>query len=233
MQPSWIHIPKAEWAAGRNSWTSSVANPSPFLGGTLRSFFQEKKCAQKLHVIGWAGCQLESTLQLCKWPFINFMAGRGVVPPSIRVPKNKQMPLQTIYYLVDARRVSFLSTWGLSSLQVVKDFFFLPVKKVLPNASLCAWCTVRPDNIEMLEFGAEKCLLQGHERRMGALGPQTPNSLKDFSKAFLKARKGRGMVGWGKLLGVGILCSWSCPYQSSLNVPVNLCWGKCYLFSVL
>ena len=41
------------------------------------------------------------------------------------------------------------------------------------------------------------------------------------------------MVDSGKLLDVGILCSCSCPCQSSLDVPVNLRGGKCYLFSVL
>ena len=54
--------------------------------------------------------------------------------------------------------------------------------EVLPNASLCA------KQPEMLEFGAEKGLLQGRARRMGGPCPQALNSPEGFSKAFLKAR---------------------------------------------
>ena len=57
---------------------------------------------------------------------------------------------------------------------------------------------------------------------------KTLNSLKGFSKAFLKARWGRGVVGCCKPLGVGILCSRSCPHRSGHNVPVNLQQDKCY-----
>lgn len=38
---------------------------------------------------------------------------------------------------------------------------------------------------EMLEFEAEKGLLQGQARRMGGLCPQIPNSLKDFQQNIL------------------------------------------------
>ena len=36
------------------------------------------------------------------------------------------------------------------------------------------------------------------------------------------------MVGWCKLLGIGILCSCSCLHRSGHNVPVNLQRDKCY-----
>ena len=51
----------------------------------------------------------------------------------------------------------------------------------------------------MLEFGAEKGLLQGHARRQVAHAPETPNSPEGFSKAFLKAR----LVGMGGGGGMG------------------------------
>ena len=61
--------------------------------------------------------------------------------------------------------------------------------------------------------------------------PQTLDSLKSFSKAFLKARWGRGVVGCCKLLGVGILCPCRCLGRSSHNVLVNLQQDKCFLCS--
>ena len=50
--------------------------------------------------------------------------------------------------------------------------------------------------IETSEFGAERGLLQGQARRMGGLCSKNPNSLKSFSKAFLKRRWGRGIPGF-------------------------------------
>ena len=50
--------------------------------------------------------------------------------------------------------------------------------------------------IETSEFGAERGLLQGQSRRMGGLCSKIPNSLKSFSKAFLKRRWGRGIPGF-------------------------------------
>lgn len=47
---------------------------------------------------------------------------------------------------------------------------------VLPNASLFVWSTVRPNNIETLDFGAGKGLLQDHARRRSC--PQSPRLLK-------------------------------------------------------
>lgn len=46
------------------------------------------------------------------------------------------------------------------------------------------------------EFGAEKSMLPGHERRKRQFMPlQNPNSWMGFSKAFLKASWGRGFAG--------------------------------------
>ena len=60
--------------------------------------------------------------------------------------------------------------------------------------------TVRPNDTETMEFGAEEDLLQPHARRQVAGAPQTPNSSKCFSKALLKARGGKGEVGCCKFL---------------------------------
>ena len=56
---------------------------------------------------------------------------------------------------------------------------------VLSNASLCAQCTVRPNNTKTSEFGAEKGLLQGHARRRVAHALKTLNSPQAFRKALL------------------------------------------------
>ena len=54
------------------------------------------------------------------------------------------------------------------------------------------------------------------------------NSPKGFGKIFLKASWGRGVAGCCRLLGVGILCSCSCPRRPGRKVPVNLQQDKCY-----
>ena len=66
--------------------------------------------------------------------------------------------------------------------------------------------------------------IKNHARRQVALAPKPANSLKGFSKVFLKARRRRGQVGCCTLLGVGILCAPS----SSHDVPINLQQNKCY-----
>ena len=76
--------------------------------------------------------------------------------------------------------------------------------------------------IKTLEFGAEKGLFQDHARRWVSHVPKTMKSSKGFSNTFLKARWGRGLVSFCKLLGVGILCSCSCPCMSGHDVPVNV-----------
>ena len=75
---------------------------------------------------------------------------------------------------------------------------------------------------KMSEFGAEKI----HCRAMGgkwiAHTSKTPNSLKGFSKALLKAGSGRGVASYCKLPCAGILCSYSCLGRSGYNAAVNL-----------
>ena len=68
--------------------------------------------------------------------------------------------------------------------------------------------------------------LQGDARR--GVTQNTPNSLKGFSKAFLKARQGRHLVGCCKLLDVRILCSCNSPCRSDHYIPVNLQQDECY-----
>ena len=75
---------------------------------------------------------------------------------------------------------------------------------------------------KMSEFGAEKDSLQGHGRKWIAHTSKTPNSLKGFSKALLKAGSGRGVASYCKLPCAGILCSYSCLGRSGYNAAVNL-----------
>ena len=57
--------------------------------------------------------------------------------------------------------------------------------------------------IEMLEYEAERGLLQGHARRWVAQEPQNFSFLKAFSKAFIKATL------------MGLQCMWSALEQFS------------------
>ena len=85
--------------------------------------------------------------------------------------------------------------------------------RTLLKASLYAQYTVRPNqNVE------------------GPVPSKIP-SLKDFSKAFSKAKLRRGVVGCCKLLGIGILCSCSCPCRSGHDVPINLNNSNVILYS--
>ena len=56
------------------------------------------------------------------------------------------------------------------------------------------------------------------------LSQNTPNSLKGFSKAFLKARWGRSKVDFCRLLGTGVLC----PHKSDQDISINLQQSKCH-----
>ena len=87
--------------------------------------------------------------------------------------------------------------------------------------------TVRPNDTKMLESGAKKGLLQGYAGRPVTHASKSCTPWRASSKALLKARWGRDVVSCCKLLGVGILCSCSCPHGSGQNVPVNL-QDKCY-----
>ena len=103
------------------------------------------------------------------------------------------------------------------------------VEKVLPNARFMCLMHSEAKHIETLEFGAEKGLSQGHAKRWVACASKAPNSCKGFSKAFLKAKRGEeDMISCCKLLGVGILCSFSCPHRSGHHVPINLQQNECY-----
>ena len=60
------------------------------------------------------------------------------------------------------------------------------------------------------------------------LPPPHPQKKTGFSKAFLKARWGKSVVGCCKLLGLGILCSCICPHGSDQDVSVHLQQDKYY-----
>lgn len=51
--------------------------------------------------------------------------------------------------------------------------------------------------------------------------------LPESESDFFYTKRGVGMVGCCKILGIRILCSSSCPHRSSHNVPVNLHQDKC------
>ena len=109
--------------------------------------------------------------------------------------------------------------------KTVSKSWLSPYERIqLLNWGSCALRTVRPNNTDMSGVWAEKGLLQGHTRRQEAHARQTLNSLKDFRKAFLKARWQRGAVGCRKLLDAAIFH----PRRLGQDVPVNLQQNKCH-----
>ena len=118
----------------------------------------------------------------------------------------------------------------------------------LPNASLCAQRTVRPNNTKTAEYGAEKGLLQGHARRRGGGGvahaPKNPKLPKGFQQSIFKGqvREGRGRL-WQNswclnplflqlFMQVRSQCSCKPPTRQMLFPVLQLCISlgmeKCY-----
>ena len=65
-----------------------------------------------------------------------------------------------------------------------------------PNASSCAQCTVRPNNVEKSEFGAEKVLSQGHAVKLMAHAPKSPKPSEGFRQSIFKGQVGGGVTGY-------------------------------------
>ena len=86
------------------------------------------------------------------------------------------------------------------------------------------WSQTRP-KCQSLEWRKVYCRAVQGDRWL--MPPKIPNSPKAFSKAFLKARWGRCVVGGCKLLDTRIFC----PHRSDHNVPLNLHWKRCYSVS--
>ena len=152
------------------------------------------------------GCSIHEILQarILKWVAISF--SRGSSRPRDRTQVSR----------IAGRRFSLWATREYSPKY--------QRHKTIITYSHKFTCTMHTEakQIKTLEFGAEKSLLQDHARRWVSHAPKTLKSSKGFSKTFLKARWGRGLFSFCKLLGVGILCSCSYPCMSGHNVPVNL-----------
>ena len=98
---------------------------------------------------------------------------------------------------------------------------------LLPNTSLCAQHTVRPNKQKCWSSEQRRVYCRAMQGERVARAPKIPNSPKGFSKVFLNSRWRMGIVGCCELLGVNILCPCSCPCRSGHIVPVNL-QDKCY-----
>ena len=81
------------------------------------------------------------------------------------------------------------------------------------NASSCVQCTVKP-NRSVGVWSGGRFIAEPYKEDRWLMTPQILNSPKCFSKTFLKARWGEGVVGCCKCLGIRILCSYSCPWRS-------------------
>ena len=57
---------------------------------------------------------------------------------------------------------------------------------VLSNTSSCAQMLSKAKQTKMMEFGAEKGLLQGQARRIGGLCPKNPKLPKGFQQSIFK-----------------------------------------------
>ena len=89
-------------------------------------------------------------------------------------------------------------------------------------------CPMHPEAKQYWNVWSRERFIAGPCKEMGGSCPKNPNSPKGFNKASLKVRWERGLVSCCRLLGVGILCSGSCPRRSGHDVPVNLQQDKCY-----
>jgi len=115
---------------------------------------------------------------------------------------------------------------------------------VVLNASSYVQCTVKP-NRNVGVWSRERFIAEPYKEYRWLMIPQILNSPKCFSKTFLRARWGEGVVGCCKYLGVRILCSlfYSCPCRSAtmflqtssktnvLPLFISIWMEKCYRYN--
>lgn len=111
----------------------------------------------------------------------------------------------------------------------------LIIEVLLPNAkSMCqtlSWDQTVPQTLSLEQRSVYFRAMQ--DRWLIPTLPQPPNSPKVFSKALFKMQAEGGVrLGYCRLLGEGIFCSYSCPGRLGQDVPVNFQQNK-MLFSVL
>ena len=124
--------------------------------------------------------------------------------------------------------------------KVASIFFCVFHQKCYQMPIFCAQCTLRPNNTEMLKFGAGKISLKSHTRRSVAYTcplppptstPSLPQKSPQFLKGFQQSTfKGKVTKGHGQLLQtsyLGFLCSCICPCRSGHDIPINLQQDKC------
>ena len=91
-----------------------------------------------------------------------------------------------LWQLLGIQARGCLAGIGLPQVQTPRADF---LSELLLNASSCAQGTVRPNSPEMLEFGAEKCLVQGHARRVAqwvAHARKSPELPEGFQQGIFK-----------------------------------------------
>ena len=122
----------------------------------------------------------------------------------------------------DTSAVSLLS----APLRGICFLALIVLKFLLPNPSLCARCTVRPNKPKRHSWSRER-FTAGPCKKTGGLCPPNPKLSEGFQLSILKARWGRGVVSGCKLPGAGIPCSCRRPRRSGHDVPVNLQQHTC------
>ena len=109
--------------------------------------------------------------------------------------------------------------WGMEEIQLVIN---------TKHKVVCLMHSEARQYLNVVVWRAEKGLLQNCTEDGWLVPPKIPNSPEGFSKALPKARWGKDVVSCCRLLGVGILCSCSCPHRSGHDVPINLQQDKYY-----
>ena len=98
---------------------------------------------------------------------------------------------------------------------------------MLPNTSSCGHNAREAKQTKCWSLEQRKFYFKDLEEGGWHMYPKTPDSLKGFSKTFLRQSEGRASSAVARLLLAGILCSHSWPCRSGRGVPVND-QGKCF-----
>ena len=123
-----------------------------------------------------------------------------VIPPLLLLTSLEWFLTYLLLLLYPATTATLGPTgdFGMDTEKVAESDMYVPMAQgsVWSNASLCSRPTVRPNNIKMLEFGAEKGSLQNHARRRAVHALKknpTPWNLK-AKPSYKKGERGAGLV---------------------------------------
>ena len=101
---------------------------------------------------------------------------------------------------------------------------------LLPNVSSCAWHIVRLKKLKCQSSGQRKTYCRAMQGEEVVRAPNPLNSPNGYSKAFLKARWGSGLVGWWNFMlsksfvfAAALVCQGTMFLQTSKEANAVLC----------